>query len=595
LRGSHSSDFFSNKNSGKETYDDPDVRKLLATKKPIQVKQIRQRGRQRIKYANSITSSASPVDLYKQFKSADQINNGISRQKYDDRTNIYLIAEKVNPSAPSPFEKRRQPATIQQSNKSNIQQNTLGSDSSNNAIPTTSARTTNAVSYQQVSSTQSSPVRSQSQRFSTLAETQFYDNPINQNNQKTNHTFSRGGTKNQFYNLAYEEKANEEPKIDFLNTYSQPEHFQRRVSNARKTTSNESQYTQTTPYNPYIIAQAASAEMKNAAAKIYPDNPNPVTVPTTSLRLESYNKPNDNGSQDNITPHSLKKFSTLVPKESYNPTTFRPSTYRKNEEVFKSYAGFSPAVISSQYEPAISTKLDFQQQPIKRLQSRTSTVSTTSTNSAFVISTTPRLQERIEQSNGFSVVPIIVRQNNYLPSTTPKLVSTKEEEEEDDGSYRPELYEKDLYKNKVKIAQSRNRGNTKSNYRIQSDSKPKVNNKNNLFQAQTTSSDEDLKTANSLNIAASANELRKQAAAKQSFADKSQLLKLTPVTRAGHYLPTISPNAVTTKKPVVITGSDDYNYEYYDIGDSSIDKTHTDYGSYDGIIQEFAKTNKKTK
>jgi hypothetical protein len=588
LRGSHSSDFFSNKNSGKENYDDPDVRKLLATKKPIQVKQVRQRGRQQIKYANSITSSASPADLYKQFGSADQINNGISKQQYDSKTSNYLNAEKVNPSAPSPFEKRRQPVVVQPTSRKNVQQHILAFDSQNKDITTTtSARTTNVVSYQQPTQ---SPVRNQSQRYSTPAETQYFDY------QRANNTFSRGGTKNQFYNLAYEEKANEEPKIDYLNNYSQPEFFQRRVSNVRKTTANENQYTQTTPYNPYIIAQAASAEIKNAAAKIYPDNPNPVTVPTTSLRPDSFNKLINNGLQDNITPQSHKKFSTLVPKESYNPTTFRPSTYRKNEEVFKSYAGFSPVVVSSQYESAISTKQDYQQQQIRRIQSRTSTApTTTSTTAVFVTSTTSGQQERIEQPIGFSVAPIIVRQNNYLPTTTPKQIAPKEDDE-DDGSYRPELYEKDLYKNKVKNAQSRNRGNTKSNYRFQSESKSKAANRNNFFQTQTTSSDEDLKTANSLNIAAaSANELRKQAAAKQAFSDKSQPLKLTPVTKAGHYLPTISPNAVTTKKPVVITGSDDYNYEYYDIGDSSIDKSHTDYDSYDGIIQEFAKTNKKTK
>lgn len=188
-------------------------------------------------------------------------------------------------------------------------------------------------------------------------------------------------------------------------------------------------------------------------------------------------------SQDNFTPSTAKKFSTLVPKENYNPTTFKPNPY-----TFKK---------AEQYRVVVTT----------------------------TTTTTP--------------VP---------------------EGDEDDGQYRPELYEKDLYKNKLKAKLARTK-----NFKSVTTPRP------------SNDDDELFNTAQSQNIAASGNELRAERA-RQAVKEINRILQDASK----------SPASSTSTPPVKKHHQDkdaSYDYAYYDLGEHQ-----NEFDNYGDLIEEFGKT-----
>ncbi|XP_026472049.1 homeobox protein 2-like [Ctenocephalides felis] len=55
---------------------------------------------------------------------------------------------------------------------------------------------------------------------------------------------------------------------------------------------------------------------------------------------------------DNYTPATTKKFSTLVPKDVYSPTTFKPTTYNKVSQIYSSQSTPKPFTAPSTYKPS---------------------------------------------------------------------------------------------------------------------------------------------------------------------------------------------------------------------------------------------------
>lgn len=252
--------------------------------------------------------------------------------------------------------------------------------------------------------------------------------------------------------------------------------------------------------------------------------PNVPSVPTTKKSNEYIDKYQTvSRINENYTPSTVKKFSTLVPKESYNPTTFKPGTYKKNFDILTS------RFIVPEYTPK------------QIITTSTTTISPTTTST-------------------------------YAPPKTVVQTQQNLNIDEDDGQYHPELYEKDFARNKLK---------QKPVSRQQQYYNNPTTNKNNYNNFQTTtvsyqsSEDEFLKTAHSINIAASGNEIRAEKARQAS-------------SRSFSKAPTIPPNATSTKKSPTKEKDASYDYAYYDSGNSK------DYSEYD-LIEDFGKTKRHGK
>lgn len=284
----------------------------------------------------------------------------------------------------------------------------------------------------------------------------------------------------------------------------------------------------------------------------------PLPTPGGNNNFNNNNNNNNFNSNDNYTPSTIKKFSTLVPKELYQPTTFKPGTFNIKK-------ASDPFLVANQQ------KFD---KTFYNVQQTTAIPTTTrQPQTTFAPTFPPQPQPQ---------------QQRIIPTTTTTVAPTQPGDE-DDGQYRPELYEKDFYRNKqkAKLNNIRNQGRGQSRTQIfyQSTQAP----------ATTVNSGEDefLKTAHSQNIAASGNELR----ARQNAAKINDLLSETKGRVKGNSsprpfsnAPTIPPNATTTKKAPTKNDDKDasYDYAYYDTGASK------DYSEYD-VIEEFGKTNKKSK
>ncbi|XP_063706096.1 mucin-2 [Culicoides brevitarsis] len=239
------------------------------------------------------------------------------------------------------------------------------------------------------------------------------------------------------------------------------------------------------------------------------------------------------------TPSSAKKFSTLVPKEHlYSPTTFKPDIFN----VKKNYGPFEINKQKPQTQPIVVAPVPQQQQINVRVSP--APVNVNSNANRFEIPQQQHFRSTVTTTT----------------STTPRPLA---EDEEDDGQYRPEIYEKDLYKNKLK-AKLRSKQNKHFNYYQTTTSKPSNNNDD----------DELFNTAHSQNIAASGNELRAERARQVAASvNKLQEVKATSTTKA--------PKKKDEEKDV------SYDYQYYDFGNEQ--------NSYDELIEEFGRTKVKSK
>jgi hypothetical protein len=360
----------------------------------------------------------------------------------------------------------------------------------------------------------------------------------------------------QFYNTQYETKGtdsnyNQEPTRSGLfkqnaKTFAPRQQTPAAQEDNKPTTFNPQQYYQSEQsqyqnLSPRGFSLAAQRQTEQPKAK----TPQPEIKPQITSRSET---------------RTHKKFSTLVPKDQYNqPTTFKPNNNNFSKKPVDS--------ISSQ-------KLEKIQNPNKYYSQFTSTPAPSTTQ----YQTTQQFNQYSTQfQNNF---PTTTRVSNFFSSTP--SVRPLADGEEDDGQYRPELYEKDFYRNKLKTtkitpAPARN---TFSNNFFQSTTttlRPQNHNYN-------SGEDEFLKTAHSQNIFASGNQLRaeKEREKFNDFTEKSSprpFSKPTPVTTT-----TVKPAKKSKQEKDV-----SYDYQYYD--------TAADQHDYADLetIEDFGKTAKKSK
>jgi hypothetical protein len=379
----------------------------------------------------------------------------------------------------------------------------------------------------------------------------------------------------QFYNPNYETKGTEEPfssnRQAANKTYAQR---QSTTVSSLPTTFNPQQYYQSEQsqyqnLSPRGFSLAATAQKQKEQIQVQPLKQSQQEIrPQITSRSEQ--------------ARTHKKFSTLVPKDQYNPTTFKPSN------------GFTKKPID-QFAPQ---KLEKVQNPDKYYSQYTPTQTTQSTTTVY---TTPYPQinnfhTQQFQHNNFQH-QTTTRQSNFFSSTS--TARPLADGEEDDGQYRPELYEKDFYRNKAKttkITPAPVRNNFNNFYQTSSTTFKPQNNFNN-----NNSGDEDelFKTAHSQNIFASGNALRAEKEREKSvvkfdysttITEKSSPRPFSKPTQPPTQLPPKS-TVKTTAKPrrEKIEKDVSYDYQYYD--------TNADTNDYSELeaIEEFGKTAKKIK
>lgn len=395
------------------------------------------------------------------------------------------------------------------------------------------------------------------------------------------------------------------------------------------TTFNPSQYSRATqaPFissSPRGFAATAATFHTNATNqngnKVFeePRKLNKEHIPTITLNSNSKFTPRSN---ENYTPSSVKRFSTLVPRDNYNPTTFKP------------VEGFAVAQFQQQLQSQNSrylNSLTFSQPPLTSTTSTTTTSTTTTTTKApttFV----PRTNAPVPVTT--QLPRLIATTQRPLPITTAVAPTNFADIDEDDGQYHPELYEQDFAKNKLKRLRQQNENqkissanqfnnnnfnnnnNNRNNFQQfqpQSNNNNYNNNNNNnnhfnsaspvpqSFSNSVTNSGEDefLHTAHSQNIAASQNELRQQNAAKAAAKSRTnnnhhhQHQNQSNSSKTLSKAPTIPPNATSTRKPTTKADDKDasYDYAYYDSANENVHVN--DYSEY-GIITDFGKTKKQ--
>uniref|UniRef100_A0A182VZ55 Chitin-binding type-2 domain-containing protein n=1 Tax=Anopheles minimus TaxID=112268 RepID=A0A182VZ55_9DIPT len=424
-----------------------------------------------------------------------------------------------------------------------------------------------------------------------------------------------------------------------LNQFNYNEYQGSRTSTTTTTTS-----TTTTPVPPTTFAPAQQsfrqrAPQQSSFLSPFFNNPSTVapsitTIPPSIVQKavpkERYQSISRSGNEGH-TPSTVKKFSTLVPKDQYNPTTFKPNAISKKALLQfvnqKSVIGLdkspftdrvsittttsttekAPAPATTRYPGYIPTI------PPVTSTSTSTTTTTTTTRAPFTTTTTAPTSNTPPPPNRFFQPPI--PKSNLLTQSPIVVTSAKPdptEIDEDDGQYHPELYEKDFYRNRVKakaaaaaaLAQARN--------------------SNGLASLSTSDEEEIFRTAHSQNIAASGNDLilerARQAAARineffssssvkpttarkdskdgqaESVTPKTKPHKDSSRTKSSHgakgtgssssnatprpfsKAPTIPPNATITKRP---PEDDSYDYAYYDTGSPDVPE-------YD-IIEDFGR------
>ncbi|CRK88454.1 CLUMA_CG002259, isoform A [Clunio marinus] len=365
----------------------------------------------------------------------------------------------------------------------------------------------------------------------------------------------------QFYNPKYETKGTEQPfnsNINLEPTRSGFTNQSHKTFAPRQSTTTFTEESKPTTFNPQQYYQSEQSQYQNLSPRGF------------SLAAQKQQEQTKKTTQSVLRPHitsrsearNHKKFSTLVPKDQYYPTTFKPNNNFNKKPI----------------DYVASQKLEKIQNPNKYYSQFTSTPAPT-THSYVITTTQPQLNTFVshhQQHNNFQ--PETTRISNFF--STSSSVRPLAEGEEDDGQYRPELYEKDFYRNKVrttKVTTTPVRNNFNNFYQTSTTFKPQDHNSN---------EDEFLKTAHSQNIFASGNKLRAEKEREKNFekfdfgTEKSSprpFSKPTPVTS-------------TTPKPKQRKEEKDvsYDYQYYDTNGDQNDYTELE------AIADFGKTSKKS-
>jgi hypothetical protein len=363
----------------------------------------------------------------------------------------------------------------------------------------------------------------------------------------------------QFYNPHYETKGTEPNYNGNFNLEPTRSGLVRNQSKtfATRQSSVSNEENKPTTFNPQQYYQAEQSQYQDLSPRGFSLAAQKLSVPEQPARQEI--RPQITSRSESVRSH--KKFSTLVPKDQYNPTTFKPTNNFSKKPV----------------DFVASQKLEKIQNPNKYYSQFTSTQAP---STQPIIVTTPHAQQ-FNTFNNFQHQT--TRQSNFFSSTS--SVRPLADGEEDDGQYRPELYEKDFYRNKAKTTKIT--------------PAPVRNTFNNFYQSTTTTTlkpqntfnsgeDEFLKTAHSQNIFASGNQLRAEKEREKTvvkFNDFTEKSSPRPFSK-----PTAAPS--TTAKPKKnrekIEKDVSYDYQYYD--------TNAETNDYPEIeaIEEFGKTAKKS-
>ncbi|XP_058116536.1 mucin-2-like [Anopheles ziemanni] len=299
-------------------------------------------------------------------------------------------------------------------------------------------------------------------------------------------------------------------------------------------------------FNPFFNAPTTTTTSTAAPVTVAPSI---TTIPPAVLQRavpkERYQAISRSG-PDGHTPSTVKKFSTLVPKDQYNPTTFKPNAISKKALLQfvnqKSVIGLEKSPFTERVIITTTTTTTTTEKPrpvpttkypgyiptippvtTSTTQAPVTTTTTTTTRAPFTTSTTTAKAvtppNRFFQppppkpAAGLTQSPIVVTSS-----------SAKPEIDEDDGQYHPELYEKDFYRNRVKAK-------TAAAAALSA-----ARNTNGLASLSTSDEEEIFRTAHSQNIAASGNDLilerARQAAARINEYFSSSSVKPTTTSAA---------------------------------------------------------------
>ncbi|XP_055586554.1 putative mediator of RNA polymerase II transcription subunit 26 isoform X1 [Uranotaenia lowii] len=495
------------------------------------------------------------------------------------------------------------------------------------------------------------------QQSTTTQSPNFSGQFFNRNDFRTSTTtfappqqhFNRVTQAPQFYNTGFENKATERTFNEAITTPQEPQRIRAQSRNYNIDQGRLNQFN----YDEYLVSRTSSttsttttAPTTTAAAfeNVKPSTYNPLSYraqpqiqprqqpqsqhlnpfdprstplahsTTTTSTTTTTQRPNvaneryqtiSRNANDNNTPSTIKKFSTLVPKELYNPTTFKPNAFSK-----KALLQF----VIQKPDPKPQEKVN-PAPPKSTIYVPTVPPVTTSTTTT----TASPVQRKPQQIQFFQQPQLAFN----APSTTTTTTTKRPDQiDEDDGQYHPELYEKDFYRNRVRTKTGNGNNNKAAQDQLTAS-------RNNFFQQSTpvsqslsSGSDEDeiFRTAHSQNIAASGNDLilerARQAAAKINEFLLSSSVKPTqtpPTRKTAHQssssssrasssssdgkansrvnprpfskAPTIPPNATSTKRPS--DDKDEYDYAYYDLGNHDIPEYE--------VIEDFGRTSKKKK
>lgn len=260
---------------------------------------------------------------------------------------------------------------------------------------------------------------------------------------------------------------------------------------------------------------------------------------------------------------STKKFSTLVPKENYVPTTFKPQFYFN---------------VAKQINDNLTT-------PSKQ-KAITDNLITTSTARTNHIDPIFNRNPNFSQIN-FRDTPSSKQDS---PVQTSTVVNTYIAGiDENDGQYHPELYEKDFARYKIKsrkkqqqVIQNSSKQSFSKSQNDFSDSNHQQNINRGGQKSSGSAEEEFLNTAHSQNIAASGNELwahsKNLAKSKQSYSIPSKATTGSPTKS----------KTVTAKSTTSISKDVSYDYAYYD---SANDAPPHDYSEFD--LPDFGKTQRQ--
>lgn len=370
----------------------------------------------------------------------------------------------------------------------------------------------------------------------------------------------------QFYNPNYETKGTDQPKLNSEPTKSAPIKQNNKTFAPRQLATVAQDDNKPTTFNPQQYYQSEQSQYQNLSPRGF------------SLAAQKQQEPIKT-SQPEIHPQitsrsearNHKKFSTLVPKDQYNPTTFKPSNNFSKKPV----------------DYVVSQKLEKIQNPNKYYSQFSSTQAPSP--STVITTSQPQFTNFNTQFQHNNYQHQTTRISNFYSSTP--SVRPLAAGEEDDGQYRPELYEKDFFRNKAKttkITPAPVRNTFNNFYQTSTTLKPAQEQNSNFNSGE----DEFLKTAHSQNIFASGNQLRVEKEREKALAKYNEYS--TTITEKSSPRPFSKPTPYTstTLKPKPRKQKEEkdvsYDYQYYD--------TNADQNDYAELetIEDFGKTAKKS-